>query len=590
MNVLITGGTGFIGTRLALRCLERGDQVRVLGQTNNSVEEQNNQHLQEHGVECLVGSVLDIELLGRALEGVDTVFHLAAAQHEMNISDQTFRDVNVEGTRNILELSEMAGIRRFVHGSTIGVYGFLQGTIDEDTPTNPDNIYGVTKLAAEQLVLSYADRLAVTVVRIPEVFGPGDRRLLKLFKAICKNKFFVIGNGENLHHLIYVEDLIDGFFILASKEAAKGEVFLLAGQKPISTKEMAKTIAHSLNVQLPRWRAPIWPFMCVAVLLENTLRPLGIQPPLHRRRMDFFIKGFRLSTAKSQQVVGFVARTDFTEGVRKTAAWYKEQGLLSIVDEGNEPPVEFVRNSESDKLTAKMEPFDSFWEAPSNIEKGYTSFGRFYRENYLPRVPLDKESRILVISCGPGYFVNLLKEEGYVDVLGIDSDPAKIALAKKKSLNCRADSVFAFLEGNECPFDFIFAEQELNHLTKDEMIAFLKLSRENLTQGGRIIVHSLNGANPITGSEALAQNFDHYNSLTEYSLKQVLHHSGFVNVCAFPLNLYVFYTNPLNYVAMFAHSINLLYFRFNFKIYGKANKIFTKKLAAVAYREPLLKQ
>ncbi len=102
-----------------------------------------------------------------------------------------------------------------------------------------------------------------------------------------------------------------------------------------------------------------------------------------------------------------------------------------------------------------------------------------------------------------------------------------------------------------------------------------------MTDDGTLLVHSLNGANPITGAEALAQNYDHYNSFTEYSLRQVLEYSKFRDIKVIPLNLYVFYTNPLNYVAILLDRINTLIFRFNFKLYGKFNRIFTKKIGAI---------
>ncbi len=236
-------------------------------------------------------------------------------------------------------------------------------------------------------------------------------------------------------------------------------------------------------------------------------------------------------------------------------------------------------------LTAKIEPFDSFWEAPKNIGKGFDSFGKFYRNNYLKHLPTDRNAKILVISCGYGYFVHLLKTEGFSSVSGIDSDPEKIRIATEKGLNCTVENAFPFLENPPGSFDLIIAEQEINHLTKEEILVFLNLCRKNLVKGGTLLVHSLNGANPITGSEALAQNFDHYNTLTEYSLRQILEHSGFGEVNVFPLNLYVFYNNPLNYVALLADRINALIFRINFILYGKHNRIFTKKIAAVGKKK-----
>jgi 2-polyprenyl-3-methyl-5-hydroxy-6-metoxy-1,4-benzoquinol methylase len=237
-------------------------------------------------------------------------------------------------------------------------------------------------------------------------------------------------------------------------------------------------------------------------------------------------------------------------------------------------------------LTAKIEPFDSFWEAPDNIERGYASFFQFYKSNYLKYVPAAKSSRILVISCGPGYFVNLLVKHGYQNVLGIDSDPSKIQYAKDKNLNCRVDRAFSYLRSCREEYDLIFCEQELNHLTKQEILMFLELFWNRLAPRGTLIVHGLNGANPITGSEALAQNFDHYNTFTEYTLRQILDHTGFKDIRVIPLNLYVFYKNPVNYVLIILDKLYTLFFRFSFLLYGKANKIFTKKIAAVCRKVP----
>lgn len=238
------------------------------------------------------------------------------------------------------------------------------------------------------------------------------------------------------------------------------------------------------------------------------------------------------------------------------------------------------------ELTARMEPFDSFWEAPDNIEKGYSKFRRFYRCNYLRLLPAERAARILVVSCGPGYFVDLLTREGYTNVLGIDSSPSKVQYARDRGLNCRVETAFEFLEQSIEPYDVVFCEQELNHLTKDEMLEFLALCRTNLRPGGTLLVHGLNGANPITGSEALAQNFDHYNTFTEYAMRQLLEYTRFEQIRVFPLNLYVFYTNPLNYALMLTSAVYTLFFRISFILYGKKNRIFTKKIGAVC-RRPL---
>lgn len=236
----------------------------------------------------------------------------------------------------------------------------------------------------------------------------------------------------------------------------------------------------------------------------------------------------------------------------------------------------------SENLAAQMEPFDSFWEGPADIEKGYAKFDKFYEYNYLSKVPADKSSQILVVSCGPGYFLNTLKKAGYTNVTGIDSTAAQIERATAKGFKCEQAHAFEYLDAldNES-LDVIFCEQEINHLTKDEIIAFLELSMNKLKPGGTIISHSLNGANPITGAEALAQNFDHYNSFTEYTFKQVLSHVGFKDISVYPLNLYVFWKNPANYILLAFTGLLHLMFRTMFIIYGKNNKNFTKKIGVV---------
>lgn len=233
------------------------------------------------------------------------------------------------------------------------------------------------------------------------------------------------------------------------------------------------------------------------------------------------------------------------------------------------------------KLSALTEPFDSYWQAPENVEEGYSSFSQYYRQNCLKYLPQDRACETLVVSCGPGYLLQLLEDTGYTRVLGIDSDEQKLAHATKRGLNCRAEEAFAFLRDRSDSFEVIICEQELNHLTKEEMVDFLRLCRQSLRPGGTLYVYGLNGANPITSAEALAQNFDHFNTFTEYSLRQVLEYCGFEAIRVVPLKLYVFYKNPLNYVGMTVTGILELTFRVCFKLYGKSNSIFSKKIAAV---------
>jgi nucleoside-diphosphate-sugar epimerase len=220
-------------------------------------------------------------------------------------------------------------VRRFVHGSSIGVYGWKPGrVVGDDSPLEPDNIYGVTKLAGEKVVREYEGRLDWVILRIAETYGPGDRRLLKFFRGVKKGRFPVIGRGDNLHHLVYIDDLLDGCLLAATVDAAVGGVFVLAGDKAITTREMLDTVARLYRTSPPRLRLPLGPMLFAATLMQGVLRPLGIQPPLHPRRMNFFRKSFDFSMETARAALGYAPGIDFRTGAARTADWYREQDLV----------------------------------------------------------------------------------------------------------------------------------------------------------------------------------------------------------------------------------------------------------------------
>ncbi len=329
MKAVVTGGTGFIGSRLALRCLAEGGRVRVLGLRRSPVEEENAGEIERSGGEVAPVGVEDPDALRQAFEGAEVVFHLAAAQHEANVPDEHFHRINVEGTRHVLEAALACGVGRVVHGSTIGVYGWGPGqTVHDRFPLAPDNIYGVTKLAGERVVAGFAGRLPCAVARISETYGPGDRRLLKLFRGARKGTLLQAGPGRNLHHLIYVDDLLDGLVAAAREERAVGRTFVLAGPRPVPTREMLEAIAATAGRRVRTLRVPLPPLMAAAALTEALCRPTGIQPPLHRRRMDFFRKSFAFDGADARAALGIAPRVDLAEGIRRTAEWYVDRSLL----------------------------------------------------------------------------------------------------------------------------------------------------------------------------------------------------------------------------------------------------------------------
>src|SRR5215470_8838365 len=234
MRIFLTGGSGFIGSRLAPLAIQSGHDVTVVTPIKTPAERTRCDALAKAGIKLVVAPLEDSAVIARELQGQDVVIHLAAAQHEAEQPESYFHRVNVEGTRSLLDLAAKAGVRRFVHGSTIGVYGSAaKGSLDEQSPLAPDNPYGRTKMAAEQVVRQFESPMEWAIVRISETYGPADMRLLKLFRGVRKGRFPVIGTGRNLHQLIYVDDLCRGLLAACAAPAANKQTVVLAGSEKI---------------------------------------------------------------------------------------------------------------------------------------------------------------------------------------------------------------------------------------------------------------------------------------------------------------------------------------------------------------------
>jgi nucleoside-diphosphate-sugar epimerase len=329
-RILVTGGTGFIGSQLALHAAGTGHRVTVASPIHNEAERFRCDLLARAGIAVVETTLDDSARLREALAGHDAIVHLAAAQHEAGAPESHFHKVNVDGTRALLQLAMSEGVRRVVHGSTIGVYGDgRRGVLDELSPLAPDNPYGRTKAAGEAVVREFASRLEVVIVRISETYGPADLRLLKLFKAIRRGRYVTLGSGLNERQLIYVEDLCRALLAAVQAPAAVGQTMILAGSERLTTDAMVAAICTALGRPARCAHVPLWPFDIAARICETLLPPLGLKPPLHRRRLDFFRKSFRFSTERAARLLGFRPQVPFATGAQLTADWYRAAGLLT---------------------------------------------------------------------------------------------------------------------------------------------------------------------------------------------------------------------------------------------------------------------
>lgn len=326
MRVALTGASGYTGGRLLAALAQRGDAVSALVRARSLTPE-----LRASGARLVEGDLFDEAALARLVAGADAVLHVAAVYRTAGHPDSYYRDVNVGGTERLLEAAARAGLRRFVHTSTVGVHGDVQRPpADEAAPFAPGDIYQQTKAEAEVLALEFGKRrgLDVAVVRPGAIYGPGETRLLKLFRAIARGRYAIVGSGRSFYHPVYIDDLVQGFLLALEHPAAPGEAFIIAGPRYVSQNDLAALVARHTGGRVLPFHVPARPIQWAGDLVEAVCVPFGIDPPLHRRRVDFWTKSRAFSIDKARRVLGYAPRVDLDEGVARTVAAYRAAGWL----------------------------------------------------------------------------------------------------------------------------------------------------------------------------------------------------------------------------------------------------------------------
>lgn len=331
MKLLVTGGTGFIGSHLAAEGRRRGAEVVVLGLTDRPEEQANAELLTRMGVEVIPGSITDAELCRRAARGATHIFHLAVAMREGGKSDAFFESINLDGTRHLLEAATAQRVERFVYCGTIGIYGHrAPGITSEDSALAPGNIYERTKVSAERLVREFAEKcgLPSVVLRPADVYGPRDQRLLKLFKGVSRGRFPLFGSGKGRRHMVYVDDVVSAFFLACERDQAVGEAMIVAGPAPCTLRELIDEITRATGSRRFGFRLPLAPMLAVAGVVEDICARFNIDPPLYRRRMDFFHSDSEFDTTRARRVLGWEPKVDLREGIRRTLEDYRRSNLV----------------------------------------------------------------------------------------------------------------------------------------------------------------------------------------------------------------------------------------------------------------------
>ncbi len=328
-RVLVTGATGFIGGRLAERlAIQEHATVRALVRNPDGAD-----LLKSQGVEVVAGDLTDPESIEQAVTDCEAVFHCAALIHDATATQEGFRRVNVEGTRKMLAAAARAQVNRFIHLSSIGVYGVnpLRGTRETDPHQPCGDPYCDSKIEAEQVVLDVAEQtqLPVVVIRPANVYGPRSSFwTVALFEMIKAGHLRLIDGGSGMANHVYIDNLVDGIVLAAQSGRAPGEAFIISDGVNTTWKEFLGYYTQMLGIA-PLPSISMSRAWVTGLLQEVATRLTGKPPTLSRRAVAYWTQNGTYSITKARTTLGYVPRIPLHEGMSRTETWLRDTGQLN---------------------------------------------------------------------------------------------------------------------------------------------------------------------------------------------------------------------------------------------------------------------
>jgi nucleoside-diphosphate-sugar epimerase len=328
VKVMLTGATGFIGSHLVSRLVDRGDHLTALVRPGTDTFV-----LESLGVQVVRGDVRDQRAVELGVADCQVVYHLARSRGRGASARTALHSVNVEGAANVARAAVRAGVEQLVHCSSTTVYGHRIGKVRlcEDTPIKPDSPYAQSKVLGEQAVWSHAgDRLSVVVARITSVLGPRSMNWIDLFRSIAARRLRMIGPGDTHHHPADVSDIVEGLLLCGTVKGAERRTYILAGGEPILMRDMIQLIAGELDVRgrLPR-TLPAGPFR-LYMLLNEVVRTVADTSLPHADGVAFLLSDRILDISRARQELGYAPSVSVPEAIHRMAQWYRTRGYLPL--------------------------------------------------------------------------------------------------------------------------------------------------------------------------------------------------------------------------------------------------------------------
>lgn len=324
-KVLVTGANGFIGSHLVEKFLKEGHEVYGLVRTTSDLS-----LIKGMDVSLRRGDITSYTEMEEALYGIDILVHNAGLASDWGTLE-SFRNINLEGTKNVSKAAVKNGARRIIYMSSTAIHGFNHDhPATEDDPKNPVFNYGISKLEAENWVLAFGKQtgIEVTAVRPGNVFGPGDHTFIeKYIKALISGKIAYVNKGQSLTCPTYVNNLADAVYLASFHENAPGEAFIITDGLHINWKQFTEAISDQMNIRHPRLSIPLGLSLSLASFMEGFYKLLKSDhaPLITKYRMYNAGTDYHFSIQKAGDILGFEPAADLNKAVEQTILWFRKE-------------------------------------------------------------------------------------------------------------------------------------------------------------------------------------------------------------------------------------------------------------------------